>query len=98
MTLYYDSNTGRYPVDIDYIHAMYPEYNVYQPIPNGVFEYEQTEPPEYGENIMYVADTPALVNGAWLSQWKSIDLTKYVWDDHSQTWYFKNPLVKAIDD
>ena len=94
MPFYYDSNTGRYPVDTDYLYATYPEYNIYQPMPNGVFEYEQTEPPEYGENIMYVADTPAPVDGVWLSQWKSFDLTKYAWDDNSQTLYPVNPLVR----
>ena len=94
MPLYYDSNKNLYPVDTQYLYAAYPGYNIYQPIPDGIFEYEETPQPQAVIDTMYIPDTPALVEGVWLSQWKAIDLTKYSYDSQSQTWYFANPLAK----
>lgn len=92
MAFYFNTITGEFPIYKEDLYNRYPEYNVYQPLPEGIVEYEVPELPEITNLEQRVVDTVKNVNGVWKLTWKIIDLTVYDFDYDSGEWYIKNPI------
>jgi len=92
---YCNTITGELPLTKEDLYARYPEYNVYQPLPEGIVQYEETERPETTELQSAVLNGVANVDGVWRLQWKIVDITIHDIDHESGEWYLKNPIVRA---
>jgi len=108
MESFIDTNTNKYPCTLYEIKRDYPEYNVYQPLPDGVFAVKWVEPPEDIDIYhCWVAGNPVIIDGVWTTNWvlKERKLEPYqlgpgpwLFDEESQTWYLAHPLAKATYD
>ena len=83
----------------------YPGYNIYQSLPDGVFEVQKSEMPiSTKEDKIYVECAPKKIDGVWTQQYELITLSSvplnsipegFSWDEESKTLYPNNPLTKA---
>jgi hypothetical protein len=96
MVFYYNTLTKEYPLKIDDIYNCYPEYNVYQPLPDGIVEYIATEKPNYNNQTeTCVLNGIKEIDGIWQFNWEIVDTVANNYDHESQIWYPANPLVRA---
>jgi len=108
MITYINTKTNKYPYFYGDIQVDYPEYNVYQPLPDGVFPVTsknfdgQPEPGYFWKEVL-----PAETDGVWTQQWEQEKFPTdnplsgpgpWSFDEESQTWYLANPLAKAVHD
>jgi hypothetical protein len=108
MILFINTNTNVYPYYPGNLEADYPEYNVYQPMPNGVFPVTWIEKPEDPDPAHYYElGTPISNNGVYTTNWelKERQPGTYItgpgpwsFDEESKTWYLTNPLAKDTYD
>lgn len=100
--VYINTNTNQYPYYIGNLRLDYPEYNTYQPLPEGVFPLTWVDAPEAPDVAHYYSPKPIETNGVWTVEWtletKEPGTYKpgpeYFFDEESRTWYPQNPLVK----
>ena len=105
-----NTNTNTYPYQEWQLRKDYPEYNVYQPLPNGICKVVIEPNPEgFEETHEYTTTLPVLINDVWTIQWELKELPPktptqpngpgpWDWDEESQTWYLYSPLSKATHD
>lgn len=108
MNVFINTNTNVYPYYFGNLEADYPEYNVYQPMPNGVFPVTWVEKPEeINPAHYYELGTPTLSDGVYTTNWelKEREPGTYItgpgpwsFDEESKTWYLTNPLAKDTHD
>lgn len=70
MNTYINTNTNTYPYTFADIQRDYPEYNTYQPLPDGIHPVVWVERPvldETKQEITYVG--PVEKDGVWTVQW-----------------------------
>jgi hypothetical protein len=112
MFYFINTNTNTYPYYLGNIQNDYPSYNVYQPLPEGIFRVEPgIKPSDPDEFHTYSPSQPELVDGIWTMQYVLIELPfdqekpplpdgpgPWLWDDESKNWYLANPLAKETHD
>jgi hypothetical protein len=108
MDYYINTNNNLYPYFLEELRNDYPEYNVYQPFPKGVFPVVWVDKPEEPDSAhIYKIETPTFSNGVYTTNWvlKEREPGTYTtgpgpwsFDEESQTWYLSNPLAKDTHD
>lgn len=70
MEIFINTNTNVYPYYIGNLWDDYPEYNVYQPLPEGIFPVVWINEPEVDTTKQYVTEAmPIETDGVWTVQW-----------------------------
>jgi hypothetical protein len=103
MTTYINTNTNQYPYYIGNLCLDYPEYNVYQPLPEGVFPVTWVNEPEAPDVAHYYVPKPVEKDGEWIVEWNLEEREPgtycpgpgFFFDEESGKWYPQNPTVKA---
>ena len=108
MNVFINTNTNVYPYYIGNLKVDYPEYNVYQPMPKGVFPVIWIEQPNDADDLHYYElGTPILSDGVYTTNWVLTDKIPGVhlsgpgpwsFDEESKIWYLTNPLAKDTHD
>ena len=112
MFYFINTNTNTYPYYFGDIQRDYSWYNVYQPLPEGIFQVEPgIKPSDSDESHTYSPSQPELVDGVWTMQYVLIELPfnkeippspdgpgPWLWDCDSKIWYLANPLAKETHD
>jgi len=105
---YINTITNKYPYTKADLINDNPWYNVYQPLPDGVFPVVWVDCPESPDvHHEYVLETPTEKDGLWTTNWVLKERKSgtyrhgpgpWLFDEETKTWYLANPLAKATDD
>jgi hypothetical protein len=108
MILFINTNTNVYPYYLGNLQVDYPEYNVYQPMPDGVFPVMWLEKPDDADDYHYYElETPTELDGIYTTNWVLTDKIPGIhptgpgpwsWDNETNTWFLSNPLAKDTHD
>ena len=106
MNVYINTNTNVCPYHIGNLQFDYPEYNVYQPLPEGVFPIEWSVQPEAPDIAHYYEINPIAVDGIWKIEWVLTERKPgtykpgpdYSFDEESNIWYPSHPLAIIQND
>jgi len=105
MAIYINTNTNVWPYYQVDLANDYHAWNVYQPLPDGIYEIvEQPKPSSADPFYDWREVFPELTNGVWTQKFELFETNyrlpfpdgpgPWEWDQEDKVWYLNSPLAK----